>query len=364
VSRIYLDNNATTCPAPEVIDAVHRAMTCYGNPSSIHSFGQEAKGLLLHARDTIASYFQVPSKEILFGSSATELLNTLIRSIPSGHVVSSSLEHAAVYNTLQAHPKTTFLPGTTFGAPTLREVEAAIRPDTQLIALMAVNNETGVRTDIAAIGAHAKALGIPFIVDGVGLLGKELFTIPEGVSAMVFSAHKIHGPKGAACAFIRKNFPFSPLIRGGEQESGRRGGTEDLPAIMGFQMAVQLLQQTLSSALSTMQKLRLTFEEELLALGDVLVNGDGPRVTNTSNLAFLGVEGEELLRELDLKGVAASHGSACTSGSLEPSRPLQNMGYSKERVGSSLRFSLSRYTTSDEMERAALLIKQAVKKLR
>jgi len=368
VKRIYLDNNATTCPAPEVIEAVLRAMTLYGNPSSIHSYGQEAKGLLLQARDTIAAYLHVPSKELLFGSSATELLTTLIRSIPSGHVISSNLEHAAVYNTLQAlqktHLKTTFLPGTAFGAPTLQEVEAATQPDTKLIALMAVNNETGVKTDIAAIGAYAKSRGIPLIVDGVGLLGKELLAIPEGVSAIVFSAHKIHGPKGAACAVIRKSFPFLPLIIGGEQESGRRGGTEDVPAIVGFQAAIQQLERTLPTALYTMQELRLTFEEELQTLGDVLVNGEGPRVANTSNLAFLGVEGEELLRELDLRGVAASHGSACTSGSLEPSRPLQNMGYSKERVGSSIRFSLSRYTTGEEIEEALRIIKQAVKKLR
>ena len=229
---------------------------------------------------------------------------------------------------------------------------------------MAVNNETGVKTDIAAIGAYAKSRGIPMIVDGVGLLGKELFTIPEGVSAMVFSAHKIHGPKGAACAVIRKNFPFLPLIIGGEQESGRRGGTEDLPAIVGFQTAIQLLERTFPKAIYTMQEFRLTFEEELQTLGDVLINGDGPRVVNTTNLAFLGVEGEELLRELDLKGVAASHGSACTSGSLEPSRPLQNMGYSKERVGASIRFSLSRYTTGDEIEEAVSIIKQAVKRQR
>ena len=359
--RIYLDNNATTAVAPEVVEAVVAGMAVFGNPSSIHSYGQEAKGKLLSARDDIARYLGVSSKEILFGSSATELLNTLLKSVPFGHVVSSNLEHPAVYNTLLTSKlKTTFISGTSFGAPTVQEVEAALLPETKLIVLMAANNETGVGCDINAIAALAKSRHIHFVVDGVALLGKEKMAIPDGVSAMVFSGHKIHGPKGAAFAVVRKGFPFQPLIVGGEQESGRRGGTEDLAAIMGLQAAIKLLPENFDA----MRANRDYFEQELLALGDVLMNGDGPRVSNTTNLAFMGVEGEELLRELDLRGIAASHGSACTSGSLEPSRPLQNMGYSRERVAASLRFSLSRYTTREELEHALQHIRAAVQKLR
>jgi len=371
--KIYLDNNATTALAPEVVDAIVSALPIFGNPSSVHSFGREAKALITKTRDTIATFFGVKPAEIIFTSSGTEAINMLLRGLfaetPRGHIITSSVEHAACYNTVkaleQAGCRVTFLDPGRFGAVTPDIIKEIILQDTRLITLMAVNNETGVKTDIEAIAQIAKEKNIPFVVDGVALLGKEKREpIPMGVSAMAFSGHKIHAPKGVGFAFVRKSLKITPYLTGGPQESGRRGGTEDVAAICGLGRAMELMRDQLDESVVRMQQLRDYFEQELLALGDVVINGEGPRVCNTSNLAFLGVEGEALLMRLDLEGLAASHGSACTTGALEPSRILLNMGLSRERAASSLRFSLSRYTTQEEIERAVDCIKETVKKLR
>jgi cysteine desulfurase len=288
------------------------------------------------------------------------LLKGFFTEAPRGHIITSSVEHAACYNTVKALEKAgcrvTYLDPGPVGAVTPEAVKKNITYDTRLISLMAVNNETGVKTDIEAIAQIAQERGIPFIVDGVALLGKERFIIPDGVTAMAFSGHKIHAPKGVGFAFVRKSLKLIPYLTGGPQEAGRRAGTEDLLAICGLGRAVELLQTQLDSSITEMQRLRDHFEKSLLALGNVVINGDGPRVCNTSNLAFLGLEGEALLMKLDLEGVAASHGSACTTGALEPSRILLNMGFSQDRAAASLRFSLSRYTTQEEIDRAIHLI--------
>ena len=233
--RIYLDNNASTAADPRVADAWIASLSLAGNPSSLHSFGQEARGQLTKARQTIASYLSVKPAEIIFTSGGTEALNMVIRGAHrSGHIISSVAEHAAVYTTLQQFPSVTYLPTGLQGAVSPAAVQSAIQPDTRLIVLMAVNNETGVKTDIAAIAAIAESAGIPFIVDGVALLGKEPFFIPKGVSAMCFSGHKLHAPKGIGFAFVRNTLKLQPFITGGEQEFGRRGGTENLSGIIAL----------------------------------------------------------------------------------------------------------------------------------
>lgn len=360
--RIYLDNNATTIMAPNVSDVIVRHLNSpIGNPSSIHSFGREARSILQESRRSIAKYLGVKPNETIFTSGATEGLNMVIQGFlaiqPKGHVITSAVEHSCVYSLLKKMETSgwsvSFLSPGLCGAVTPEAVQAAIRPDTKLIALMAVNNETGVKTDIDNIALIAEHAGISFVVDGVALLGKETFTIPSGVSAMCFSGHKLHAPAGIGVCFLRSNLKLPPLFIGGEQEFQRRGGTENLLGIVGMAEAIKCLEKELPAATERMRFLRDRFEVGILSsIPGTFVNGSGPRVANTSNIAFNGLDGESLLAALDMKGVAVSHGSACSSGALEPSRVLLNMGLSREVARSSLRISLSRFTTEEEIDEA------------
>ncbi len=366
MTAIYLDNNSTTMMAPYVIQKMtHVLQNHYGNPSSAHSFGRDSRALIDEARRSIATYLGVKPREIIFTSSGTEAINLAIRGIcqghTQGHIVTSSVEHAAVFNTVQAMESAgwlcTFVAPGLYGAITADAIRAAITPNTALIAVMAVNNETGVKTDIDAIAALAEENGIPLFVDGVALLGKETFIIPSGVSMMAFGAHKLHGPKGIGCLVLRSRLKLSSFITGGGQESNLRAGTENVAAIVGFAAAVELLRTELPLASENMRKLRDQLEQGIRNKHPgVVVNGEGPRVVNTTNLAFKGVDGESLLINLDQAGVAVSHGSACTSGALEPSRILMNMGVSLELARSSMRFSLSRFTTQQDIERTIEIV--------
>lgn len=370
--RIYLDNNASTQLDPRVLKALIAHLSeDTGNPSSIHSFGQAARSAINNARRIIASYLNVKPHEIIFTSGGTEGINMFIRGllgIETGHIITSSVEHSCVNSAIKFLEvqgcRTTFLSPGLWGAVKPEAVREAIRPDTRLIALMAVNNETGIKTDIDGVAAIAREAKIPFLVDGVSLLGKEQFTIPEGVSGMCFSGHKLHAPKGIGFSFIRSNMKLSPLISGGEQEYGKRGGTENASGIVALAEAIGILRSELPEASLKMEKLRDKFEKNLMGqLPNVGINGQGPRIVNTSNLWFAGVEGESLLTGLDMEGVAVSHGSACSSGALEPSRVLLNMGISDELARSSIRISLSRFTTEEEIDAAIGIIVRVVKKL-
>lgn len=356
---IYLDNNATTAVDPRVLDVVIESLRSYaGNPSSTHAQGRASQMRLTKARDRIASFLGVRSKEIIFTSGGTEAANLIIRGILQGlsdsHVVTSSSEHSCVYATIKALEKgctVSFLSPGEWGAVTPEEVEKALRPNTRLIALMAVNNETGVKSDIEGIAAIAERRGIPFFVDGVAWLGKEQFKIPKGVSAISFSGHKIHAPVGVGFAFIRNTLKLQPILTGGDQEYGRRAGSENLSGIEGLAKAVEILHEELPASAERMALLRDRLERELMeAIPGVVVNGEGPRICNTTNLAFLGRDAEALMIGLDKAGIAVSLGSACASGAIEPSRVLLNMGISPERAKASLRFSLSRFTTAEEID--------------
>lgn len=365
-NRIYLDHNAAAPVDKRVVEAVDEYLRSYiGNSSSVHSFGRECRQVLTKCRDNIANYLNVRSEEIIFTSGGTEGANMVLRGLfytkPEGHIITSSVEHSCVYNTVKELEKlgctASYLHPGNLGAILPEDVERALTPNTRLIAIMAANHETGVKTDIESIADIAKRENIPFFVDGVALLGKEFVTIPSGVSAMSFSGQKIHAIQGTGFCFVRKNLKLSPLFTGGDQQFHRRAGTENLPGIVGLSKAIELLQVELPAASVRVKQLRDRFEKTLQdRFETVLINGTGPRVVNTSNICFEGVDGETLLTALDMQGIAASHGSACSSGSLEPSRILMNMDFSLERVNSSIRFSISRLTTEDEVNRACEII--------
>jgi len=334
------------------------------NPSSIHSLGQEAQKILFQSRKVIADFFAVQPLEIRFTSSGTEAMNLLIRGVfdnPKAHIVGSKIDHPCIYHTLLAlqkgGAKITFI-----GLPTATNVKKALRSDTRLIALSAVNGETGYKIDIAEVATIAALSHIPLIIDGVALLGKEPITIPEGVSGMGFSAHKFHGPQGVGFAFVRSGVVLSPIIYGGGQEYALRSGTENLPGIIGLAKAISLLDDTVYGKIKMLRNL---FEMKLKQLlPDIQVNNLGERVSNISNIYFPKVDKHSLVISLDVKNLIASTTSACSSTSLEPSRVLMAMGFSKQRARCSARFSFSRMNTQEEICDGVEVIAQCVRKLR
>jgi len=356
---IYLDNNATTQPDPRVVAEYCRVAgdaDLYGNPSSVHGWGRRAKELLNRSRRVVADYFSVPSHRIFFTSGGTEGINLVLRGLEKkGHIITTDLEHAAVYRGmkfLEGQGYTvTYLSGGALGAVTPKQVQEALRSDTVLVAVMAVNNETGVKSDWEGIAEVAEEAGVSLFVDGVALMGKEEFVMPKGVSAMSFSGHKFHGLKSSGFLYLREDFRVKPLLLGGGQEYGKRSGTEDIAGTCALAKAVELLREELPQGVERMRLLRDHFEEEVgRKVPGVVVNGEGPRVSNVSNVAFEDGDAETLLMALDRKGIAVGYGSACASGTVGPSRVLLNMGYEKERAMASLRFSLSRMTTEEEID--------------
>ncbi len=366
MDSVYLDNNATTFIDPqvvEVMDAIYKESL--GNPSSMHKFGQRARQLLVDAKTRVAQYFGVSSQEVLFTSGATEGLNMAIRSLEKGHVITSSVEHAAVRESVNQLklPITRLSPEAGKGAISFKQVEQAVQPDTKMIVLMAANNETGIIThEMEKIALLAASAGIFLIIDAVAILGKSSgWKLPEGVSAACFSGHKFHASEGVGCVVFKKPFKLRPLIYGGPQQASLRGGTENLAAIMGFVKALELISDR---DIQRMEMLRQRFEEGLLKnIPGTQIHGvDEKRVCNTISVAFAGCEGETLLMQLDLNGVAASHGAACSSGALEPSHVLINMGLARNVARSTLRFSLSRMTTEAEIDQAIKIITQVTER--
>ncbi len=340
------------------------------NPSSVHWFGQQARNLLIQSRRTAAAYFGAKPEEIIFTSGGTEGINFLLRGLGTkGHLITTAIEHSAVYKTIQSLEaqglSVTYVPVGLWGAPLPEDVEAAIRPDTKAIALSASNGETGVKIDLEAIGRIAEKRSIPLILDTVSFAGKEPMVLPRSVWAAAISGHKFHAPKGIGAVFLRNSLKIPPLLTGGNQEYMKRAGTENLSGILALSEALQILIQDQTAITQHLSDLRNHLENGLLAtIPDIAINGEGPRVSNTSNIAFLGVDGETLLMHLDLAGIAVSHGSACTSGSLEPSRVLTQMGIEPKIARSSLRISVGRFNTREEIDRTIDLTSQIVKKLR
>jgi cysteine desulfurase len=372
---IYLDNNATTKLDPEVLEAMLPYLTeYYGNPSSMHRFGGQVSKALKHARFQVASLLGAEESEIIFTSCGTEGNNTAIRAALAAqpdrkHLITTQVEHACVLNLFKQLEKqgytVTYLSVNRKGQVDLMELEAAMTGNTALVSMMYANNETGTVFPVEQAGAIAREYGATFHVDAVQVAGKLPLTMKTSViDLMTISGHKLHAPKGVGALFVRRGFRFRPLLIGGHQERGRRAGTENVAGIIGLGKAAELAQEHLAD-IPQEKKLRDRLEKGLLAIADTEINGDRKnRLPNTTNIGFKYIEGEAILLSLDQYGICASSGSACTSGSLEPSHVLRAMGLPYTILHGSIRFSLSRYTTEADIDRVLEVMPGIVQRLR
>jgi cysteine desulfurase len=371
---IYLDNNATTQPAPEVVEAMLPFYTeRWGNPSSLHRFGRNVALALDEARRQVADFLGAkrPST-IVFTGSGTESDNLalfgLVKSQPENrHIITTAVEHSAVINACRSFEErgydVTYLPVAKDGTLEVSAVEAAIRPDTACAAIMWSNNETGVTFPIEAIAELCNARGVPLHVDAVQAASKMPINVDRvPVSTLAISGHKIHAPKGVGALYVRRGTPFCSMMYGGGQEHGRRSGTENVPHIVGLGVAAALAHEHLAEVEGTVKTLRNRLESELLrTISDASINGHRTnRVPNTTNLSIAGVDGEGLILGLCDAGVAASTGSACSQGSTEPSHVLTAMGLTGRGSGGSLRLSLSRYSTAEDIDQALHIIPNVI----
>ncbi len=376
---LYFDNNATTAPAREVLDAMWPCFVeHYGNPSSLHGAGEDAAQAVAAARAALARLVGAGSPaRLCFTSGATESNVTALRSALRSQrerrrVLASAVEHPAVLEPLAAARAEGFEVVTigvdSDGRLDLAQLRAELDERAALVSVMAVNNETGVVHDLAAVAAEARSAGALLHVDAVQAAGKLAFSC-EGLGAdfVAFSAHKLHGPKGVGALYVRRGVELEPLLRGGPQEQERRGGTENVPGIVGFGKAATLAREWLESGgPQRLASLRDRLENELLrTIEGTHVHGRGaPRVSNTSNLRFDGISGEALVALASDEGLCVSTGAACSASRHRPSHVLLAMGLSPAEASSSVRLSLSRYTTEAEVERALEVLSNAVRRLR
>jgi cysteine desulfurase len=376
--RVYLDHNATTPLAPAVMEAMAAALAgTFGNPSSVHRVGQQAKAAMDEARAAVAELIGADASEIVFTSGGTEADNLALRGLAEAsdgprHLVVSAIEHEAVLNTARALARrgwqVTYLPVDRAGYVQPEVLEAAMTPDTALVSVMHANNETGTLQPIAALADIAHRHGARFHTDAVQTVGKVGVDVGAlGVDLLTLSAHKFHGPKGAGALWIRRGTRLVPTLTGGRQERNRRAGTENVPAIVGLGAAARLAGAKLAAGEGArLAALRDRLETGILERipGTAVNGGPGPRVPNTTNVSFERVEAEALLIALDLEGIAVSTGAACSSGSLEPSHVLRAMGLPPHRVQSALRFSLGATTTEAEIDRVLDVLPGLVARLR
>ena len=372
MERIYLDHAATTAMDHEVVQAMMPYFTqASGNASSLHSFGREAKHALDSARQTIADALNAQTDEIIFTSGGTESNNFALKGIGKGHIITSSIEHPSILKTcryLNDHGcDVTYLPVDADGMVDPGDVESAINSDTKLISVMHANNEIGTIQPVDEIGAIARDNGIPFHTDAVQSFGKTEIDLQKmNIDILSLSSHKIYGPKGIGALYIRRGVKIDPLMHGGEHEKGRRAGTENIPGIVGFAKAASLAIERFSSDREHLIKLRdMLIDGAMDAIDDVFLNGHPvKRLPNNANLRFKFVEGESLLLHLDMKGVAVSTGSACSSASLEPSHVLLALGLAPEDIHGSIRFTLGRENTEEEIRYVLDVLPEMIDKLR
>ena len=378
MQRIYLDSNSTTPMRPEVVAAMLPLFTeDYGNPSSIHWFGQNAKAQMDAARSQVARLIHAETSEIVFLSGGTEADNLAIRGIAESqkskgrHIITSKIEHHAVLHTCRDLEKQgyeiTWIGVSSEGLIDPEEVRRAIRPDTILISIMHANNEIGTIQPIEEIGAIAESADVYFHSDGVQATGK----IPVDVKRLKvdlysISGHKIHGPKGVGALFIRKGTVLKPQLTGGGHERNRRSGTENVPGIVGFGVAAKLALEGMPTEMARVKELRDRLESGLKKQIEFIhVNAEQvPRLPNTSNIMIDYAEGEGLVISLDLKGVAVSTGSACSSGSLEPSHVLTAIGKTPDEAHGSLRFSLNSMNSIEDVDYVVEVLPRIVERLR
>lgn len=373
---IYLDNNATTQVDPQVVEAMLPYLTqYYGNPSSMHRFGGQVGKAVKNARSQVAALFNSEESEIVFNSCGTEGNNTAIRAALAAqpdrrHIITTQVEHPAVLNVYKQLEKqgykVTYLSVSRKGQVDLMELEASMTGDTALVSMMYANNETGVIFPVEQVGAIAKEYGATMHVDAVQVAGKIPLNMQTStIDLLTISGHKLHAPKGIGALYIRRGFRFRPFLLGGHQERGRRAGTENVPGLIALGKAAELAVEHLPNVKHE-KKLRDRLEKTLIkTIPETEVNGGGTeRLPNTTNIGFKYIEGEAILLSLDQYGICASSGSACTSGSLEPSHVLRAMGLPYTILHGSIRFSLSRFNTDEEIDRVIELMPGVVDRLR
>ncbi len=386
---IYLDNAASTQVAPEVVEEMKRFLNeAYGNPSSAHSFGLNAREAVEKAREIVARKIGALPEEIVFTSGGTEGINLAIKGTVTkqkNHVVTTTAEHQATLNVcreLEEHQyPVSYIAVDRDGFVSARDIEHAITPKTALVSVIHGNNEIGTVNDIAAIGKVCRKKGVLFHVDACqsflkvlrnpqisgtpkrqSVLKEQIDVQHMNIDLMTLNAHKVHGPKGVGALFVRKGVKLRPLFHGGNQEAGIRAGTENVPGIVGFGKAVELWKE---SDNEKMRKLRDHLIVLLLKIKDSRLNGNVKRrLCNNVNVSFKGILGDDVIKHLDQQGIMASTGSACTSHHVEASHVLKAIGLPDEWAFGSIRLSLSRYTTSPEIEQAALTLRTVVESLR
>jgi cysteine desulfurase len=377
--RVYFDYNATTPLAPEVVEAVVRATReQFGNASSVHHFGQQAKAILDDARSAVAALIHADPSEVVFTSGGTESDNFAIRGAadalePTGrrHLVACAIEHEAVLNTLKALARrgwrTTLVPVDQTGIVSPDRVRELLADDTALVSVMHANNEIGTIQPIGEIARIAHERGAIMHTDAVQSVGKIPVDVRAlGVDLLSLSAHKFNGPKGAGVLWVRRGTRVQPILTGGKHERSRRAGTENVPAIAGMGVAARLAIGKMATEGARVGALRDRLEAGILkTVPGTVVNGTPPqRVPNTTNISFDRVEAESLLIALDLEAIAVSTGSACSSGTLEPSHVLRAMGFPAHRTQNSLRFSLGLFSSEEEVDRVIEVLPRLVEKLR
>ena len=382
--RVYLDNNATTPVLPEVLEAMWPYFgERFGNASSIHHHGQETRAAVERARESVASMLGCRASEIVFTSGGTEADNLAIfglacsgRANAGDHVITSTIEHHAVpkacKHLVAQRAEVTYIPVDGRGLVDPADVKRAIRPNTKLITIMLANNETGVLQSVAEIGKIAAEADIYFHTDAVQAAGKIAIHVNKiGCNLLTISGHKIHGPQGVGALYVRKGTQLEPMLYGGSHERSRRAGTENVAGIVGLGKAAELAQAGFEHGDNQeMAIARDRLERELLNIEATGLNGADlngeltPRVPNTTNIYFDGIEGEALVIALDLKGLAVSTGAACSSGAIEPSHVLTAMGLRHDRAKASIRFSLGKQNTPEDVDFALGLIPETVAHLR
>src|SRR5437016_3375557 len=372
--RVYLDNNATTPVLPEVFEAMKPYFgEHFGNASSIHHHGQETRAAVERARESVAALLGCRSSEIVFTSGGTEADNLAIFGLAAegDHVITSSIEHHAVLNACRRLEETgcevTYVPVGANGQVSPDDVKGALRPNTKLISVMMANNETGVLQPVEPIGKIAAEADVYFHTDAVQAAGKVPIDVQKiGCDLLSISGHKMHAPQGIGALYVRKGTLLSPMLYGGSHERSRRAGTENVPGIVGLGKAAEIAAEAFrSGGVESIGQMRDRIQATILAVEATGVNGEGAsRVPNTANIYFDHIEGEALVIALDLKGLSVSTGAACSSGAIEPSHVLTAMGVRPDRARASIRFSLGKQNTVEDVDFAVGLVPETVSRLR